>query len=55
MDARPTLIEIDKGDRGHRVGKTEEGWIMLKLDVSKSGSFRIGGEIEVNRLLRVSS
>ena len=23
---------------------------MLKLDASKSGSFRIGGEIEVNRL-----
>jgi pyridoxine 4-dehydrogenase len=42
--------EIDKGDRGHLVGKTEEGWMMPKLDASKSGSFRIGGEIEVNRL-----
>jgi pyridoxine 4-dehydrogenase len=42
--------EIDKGDREHFVGKTEEGWMMLKLDASKSGSFRIGGEIEVNRL-----
>ena len=30
--------------------KTEEGWIMLKLDASKSGSVRIGGEVEVNRL-----
>jgi aryl-alcohol dehydrogenase-like predicted oxidoreductase len=31
-------------------GKIEKGWIMPKLDASKSGSFRIGGEIEVHRL-----
>jgi aryl-alcohol dehydrogenase-like predicted oxidoreductase len=32
------------------VDKAEKGWVMLKLDASKSGSFRIGGEIEVHRL-----
>ena len=30
--------------------KAEKGWVMLNLDASKSGSFRIDGEIEVHRL-----